>query len=229
MKVILNKDLSTLGEEGDVKDVAKGYARNYLFPRGIAFPYNESTVRLFDSRKGEIEARKTEKREAAKGLKERVEALELLISMPAGANGRLFGSVTSQTVADELVRRGFQIERKRIELPGASFKSVGKYKVTIHLYENTIAELGITVQAQVEKAPESPVRGRRRHSGEVAAEVSVAAESSTGAEAPTEAESLVEARPPAGTEAPTETESSTGLETPAEVEAPAGEAGSPQG
>ncbi|MDR0669287.1 MAG: 50S ribosomal protein L9 [Treponema sp.] len=165
MKVILNKDLSTLGEEGDVKDVAKGYARNYLFPRGIALPYNESTVKLFESRKGEIEARKAEKREAAKGLKERIEALELLVTMPAGANGRLFGSVTGQTVADELTRHGFQIERKRIELPGVSFKSVGKYKVTVHLYENAVAELGITVQAQIiEKAPESSsaARGRRR-------------------------------------------------------------------
>jgi large subunit ribosomal protein L9 len=169
MKVILNKDLSTLGEEGDVKDVAKGYARNYLFPRGIAFPYNERTVKLFESRKGDIEARKAEKREAAKGLKERIEALDLLVTMPAGANGRLFGSVTSQTVADELVRRGFQIERKRIELPGTSFKSVGKYRLMVHLYENAVAELGITVQAQVvQKAPESSsaARGRRRRSGE---------------------------------------------------------------
>jgi large subunit ribosomal protein L9 len=253
MKVILNKDLSTLGEEGDVKDVAKGYARNYLFPRGIAFPYNESTVRLFDSRKGEIEARKAEKRDAAKGLKERVEALELLISMPAGANGRLFGSVTSQTVADELVRQGFQIERKRIELPGSSFKSVGKYRVTIHLYENTVAELGITVQGQVEKAPESPARGgRRRRSGEAAAELSAGAsapaaaevpavaeapagtEVPAGTEAPVSTESPAEARSPAGEEAPmraeaaTETDAPPGTEAPAEAEAPAGEAGSPR-
>ena len=62
MKVILNKDLAPLGEEGDVKDVAKGYARNYLFPRGIALPYNERTIKLFESRREEIEARKAQKR-----------------------------------------------------------------------------------------------------------------------------------------------------------------------
>ncbi|MDR0654942.1 MAG: 50S ribosomal protein L9, partial [Treponema sp.] len=65
MKVILNKDLSTLGEEGDVKDVAKGYARNFLFPRGIALPYNDRTVKLFEGRKEEIEGRKAEKRKDA--------------------------------------------------------------------------------------------------------------------------------------------------------------------
>jgi large subunit ribosomal protein L9 len=167
MKVILNKDLSTLGEEGDVRDVAKGYARNYLFPRQIAMPYNEGTIRLFEARKGDIEARKAEKREAAKGLKERLEALELSLSMPAGANGRLFGSVTSQTLADELARQGFQIERKRIELPGATFKSVGKYKVMVRLYESAEAEISVIVQAAlVEKTPEAPARGRRRRTEE---------------------------------------------------------------
>jgi len=62
MKVILNKDLATLGEEGDVKEVAKGYARNYLFPRGIALPYTPRMIKLIESRRAEIEARKEQKR-----------------------------------------------------------------------------------------------------------------------------------------------------------------------
>ncbi|MDR1902253.1 MAG: 50S ribosomal protein L9, partial [Treponema sp.] len=89
MKVILNKDLAPLGEEGDVREVAKGYARNYLFPRGIAHPYNDKYIKLFESRREEIEARKAEKRKDASGLKERLESLELVITMPAGANGKL--------------------------------------------------------------------------------------------------------------------------------------------
>ncbi|WP_010258307.1 50S ribosomal protein L9 [Treponema primitia] len=165
MKVILNKDLLPLGEEGDVKDVAKGYARNYLFPRGLALPYTDSTVALFESRRGEIEARKEEKRKDALGLKEKLEALELVIVMPAGANGKLYGAVTSQTVADELTKQGFQIERKRIELPGNSFKSVGKYKVAVKLYESAAAEMTITVEGQPVKVetPSAPVRKDRRH------------------------------------------------------------------
>jgi large subunit ribosomal protein L9 len=170
MKVILNKDLAPLGEEGDVKDVAKGYARNYLFPRGIALPYNDKTVKLFEGRRVEIEARKEEKRKDALGSKEKLEALELVLTMPAGANGKLYGAVTSQTVTDELTKQGFQIERKRIELPGNSFKSVGKYKVTVKLYESAAAELTITVQGQpVKEEHHTPAPARRGRRQEAAA------------------------------------------------------------
>ncbi|MDR1215898.1 MAG: 50S ribosomal protein L9 [Treponema sp.] len=165
MKVILNKDLANLGEEGDVKDVAKGYFRNYLFPRGIALPYNESTIKLFESRKEEIAARKEEKSKAALSDKEKLEQVELVLTMQAGGNGKLYGAVTNQTVADELLKLGFRIERKRIELPGNTFKSVGKYKISVRLYEGMIAEIPLTVQAQVIKPPETKStteRGRRQ-------------------------------------------------------------------
>jgi large subunit ribosomal protein L9 len=180
MKVILNKDHAPLGEEGDVRDVARGYARNFLFPRDIAVPYNEKTVKLFESRKEEIEDRKAEKRKDAAGLKERLEALELSVSMPAGANGKLYGAVTSQTVMDELAKQGFQIERKRIELQGTNFKSVGKYKVVVKLYESASAELSITVQGQMEKTETRPAAGRRRRREEEAPRN----EAAPGAEAP---------------------------------------------
>ncbi|MDR2518347.1 MAG: 50S ribosomal protein L9 [Spirochaetaceae bacterium] len=163
MKVILNKDLSPLGEEGDVKEVARGYARNFLFPRGIALPYTDKTVRLFERRKEEIEARKQSKRNDAMGLKERLEALEITLVMPAGANGKLYGAVTSQTVVDELGKQGFQIERKRIELPGNSFKSVGKYKITVKLYESAAAEVNIVIQGQALKSEARSAPPRPRH------------------------------------------------------------------
>ena len=166
MKVILNKDLAPLGEEGDVKDVAKGYARNFLFPRGIALPYNNTTIKLFESRREEIETRKAQKRTDAAGLREKLESLDMSITMPAGANGKLYGAVTSQTVMDELAKNGYQIERKRIELAGSSFKNVGKYKVTIKLYESAAAEISINVigqEVKTETKAASPARsGRRR-------------------------------------------------------------------
>jgi large subunit ribosomal protein L9 len=166
MKVILNKDLSTLGEEGDVKDVAKGYARNYLFPRGIALPYNERTVKLFEERRGGIEERKALKRQDAAGLKEKLEALSLALIMPAGANGKLYGAVTAQTVVDELAKQGFQIERKKIEISGNTIKSVGKYRILVKLYESSAAECSLTVEGQPVKAetraPAAPQRRGRR-------------------------------------------------------------------
>lgn len=157
MKVILNEDVKHLGEEGDVKDVANGYARNYLFPRALAVPCNPMTLAYFESRKAEIEAKKEAKRAAAAGLKEKLEAAVVTIAMPAGANGKLYGAVTNQTVTEALHALGFDVERKRVELPGLTFKSVGKYHAIVRLYENASATVQVVVTAQgQETAPAEP-------------------------------------------------------------------------
>jgi len=155
MKVILNQDVKHLGEEGDVKVVANGYARNYLFPRNLALPYNDMTVAYFEGRKEEIEARKAEKRQAAASLKEKLEAYTVELVMPAGVNGKLYGAVTNQTIADELQKNGFEIERKRIDIPGMTIKSVGKYHAVIRLYESASAEISIIVKSQEEVSKEA--------------------------------------------------------------------------
>ncbi|MBR5580913.1 MAG: 50S ribosomal protein L9 [Treponema sp.] len=152
MKVILNQDVKHLGEEGDVKVVANGYARNYLLPRNLALPYNEMTVAFFEGRKAEIEARKEEKRKNAASLKDKLEAFTVRLVMPAGPNGKLYGAVTNQTVADELHKNEFDIERKRIEIPGNAIKSVGKYHATVRLYEAATAEIKIEVVSQEDAA-----------------------------------------------------------------------------
>jgi large subunit ribosomal protein L9 len=186
MKVILNKDLATLGEEGDVKDVARGYARNYLFPRGIALPYTPRTVKLFEARKEEIEAKKAQKRQDALGLKERLENLELTLTMPAGANGKLYGAVTSQTVADELAKQGFSIERKRIDLSGTGIKNAGKYRAIIRLYENSHAEIQLVIIGQEIKSetPPAPARPPRRRRDSAPGEGASSEETSPEAPAP---------------------------------------------
>lgn len=162
MKVILNVDVKHLGEEGDVKDVANGYARNYLFPRSLAVPCNDVTLAHFEGRRADIEARKEEKRKDAAGLKERLEGAKLTIAMSAGANGKLYGAVTNQTIADELAKLGFEVERKRIEVPGLTLKSVGKYTVIVHLYESATAEVPVVIEAQ--GAKEAKEAGKAEHS-----------------------------------------------------------------
>jgi len=216
MKVILNKDLSSLGEEGDVKDVAKGYARNYLFPRGIALPYTPQIVKLFEARKAEIDAKKEQKRQDAMGLKERLESLELTIKLHAGPNGRLYGAVTTQTIADELDKQGFQIERKRIDLTGVSIKNVGKYKAIVKLYENSFAEIqfsivGEEIKTEASKTPARLPRRRREGFASTATEASAETPLETAAEAPVEAPLA---------EAPAQTPVETSVEAPlAEVPA----------
>jgi large subunit ribosomal protein L9 len=167
MKVILNQDVPNLGELGDVKDVAAGYARNYLLPRGLVLAYSPSAVALFEKRKSEIEARKAEKRSHSAGLKGRIEAEEISLDMPAGLNGKLYGAVTNATVADELLKKGIEVDRKRVEVPGRVLKSVGNYKVLIRLYEKEEATVRLVIKGHVEKAKESPssqqAPKRKRH------------------------------------------------------------------
>ena len=79
-----------------------------------------------------------------------MESLDLVIVVPAGANGKLYGAVTNQTVADELNKLDFDIERKRITIPGLTIKSVGKYSVGVHLYESENASVTVVVQSQGE-------------------------------------------------------------------------------
>ena len=153
MKVILNVDVKSLGEEGDVKNVANGYARNFLLPRNLAVPYNEATVLMFEARKAEIEARKEQKRKDSASLKDKLEAATVEVTMPAGANGKLYGAVSAHVIVEALAKLGFEIERKRIELPGAAIKSVGTYKVVIKLYESQTAEIHVVVKAQNIEAP----------------------------------------------------------------------------
>ncbi|MBE6353884.1 50S ribosomal protein L9 [Treponema sp.] len=148
MKVILYTDVKHVGEMGDVKNVAAGYARNYLFPRSLAVPYNAETVAYFESKKEEIEARKAQKREESKSLKEKLESLTIELTMPAGNNGKLYGAVTNLTIANWFDANGYEIERKKIEIPGATFKQVGKYTFKVHLYETTVAEVNLTIVAQ---------------------------------------------------------------------------------
>jgi large subunit ribosomal protein L9 len=150
MKVILNQDVKYLGEEGDIKVVANGFARNYLFPRNFALPYNNITVEYFESKKTEIDERKNAKRNDAKSLKERLEAFTVELAMSSGPTGKLYGAVTNQTIADELNKNGFTIERKRIEIQGLTIKHTGKYSVTIHLYESSSAVVSVIVTSQEE-------------------------------------------------------------------------------
>jgi large subunit ribosomal protein L9 len=175
MRVILNQDVPNLGELGDIKEVAPGYARNFLFPRSLAFAHNAKSIVLFEKRKAEIEAIKASKRSASAGLKEKIEAEEITLALPAGSNGKLYGAVTGHNIADELLKKGIDIDRKRIEVPGRSIKNVGSYKIAIRLYEKDEAILRLAIQGQAvkseskEEAPK-PRRRREEHSEAPAAQ-----------------------------------------------------------
>ncbi len=145
MKIILNHDITGLGEEGDICDVANGYARNYLIPQKHASPYSRQNLQLLEQRRTAIEKRKKEKKQAAMSLKEKLETEELLFSKPAGESGKLFGSVNNAQIAQELENRGYNIERKRIEVPEHNIRVVGNCTVKIKLYGNEEAEVRVNI------------------------------------------------------------------------------------
>jgi len=230
MKIILNADVYNLGEEGDICDVARGYARNYLFPRNLAVNYSSQNIAILEGRKAAIEKRKEEKRRSALSLKERLDGKEIVIKMNAGNSGRLFGSVTNTMIAEELQKEGFEIEKKKIEVTSHSIKMVGTYPVRIKLYESNEAEIKLKVvsqsgpektEAPVAEKKEAPTAEAEKPSVEEAetkseveeavetgGETSLAEEDTAGTDEEIEAEA----------EAETETETEAEAEAEAEIE-----------
>jgi large subunit ribosomal protein L9 len=161
MKVILNQDVTGLGEEGDIKDVADGYARNFLLPKKLAVPHTKEFLVMLEHKRASIEKRKEAKRLEAAGLKERLEAEEIRFSVPAGENGKLFGSVNNVNVATELEKKGFAIEKKRIEIPDHAIRAVGTYKIRIRLYDKEEAVMKLVVEGTVQPgAAPAPAKTR---------------------------------------------------------------------
>ncbi len=164
MKIILNQDVANLGEEGDVVIVKDGYARNYLLPTKAAVMFNKTNMSLFAARERAIAKRKNEKRTLASDLKAKLDETTITLVLSAGESGKLFGSVTSAMVQEELAKLGFEIERKRIEVSSHTIKMVGTYSVRIRLYEDESAEISVVVES------ESQVKARELAAAKAAAE-----------------------------------------------------------
>lgn len=161
MKIILYKDVPHLGEEGDVKEVADGYARNFLLPQKMAVRYSKVTQTELEQKQQAITRRKEEKVNLAAGDKVRIENLQMPFTAPAGQKGKLFGSVTSTAVADFLHSEGINIEKKRIEMPEGGIKIVGSHTVNIKLYGGQIATLNVNVSASGDKLEETEAPAER--------------------------------------------------------------------
>ena len=150
MKIILNNDVVHLGEEGDVVTVKDGYARNYLLPTGAAVIYNKANAAMFQQKAEQIAKRKAEKRATSASLKERLDNVTISLVVTAGESGKLFGSVTSQMVQEALLKEGFEIEKKKLDVPTHAIKMTGTYHIVAHLYENDKATITLNVLSEAE-------------------------------------------------------------------------------
>ena len=148
MKVILQKEVDKLGAPGDVVDVADGYARNFLIPRGMAASASKGAVKHSERLREAHQKRQQAAREAAQAMADRLTSTPIRIAAKAGEDGRLFGSITVHNVADEIEKiAGGEIDRKQIHL-AESIRSVGAHEVTVHLHPEVDASVTVQVVAQ---------------------------------------------------------------------------------
>ena len=163
LKVILKQDVANLGEEGDVKEVKRGYARNFLFPRKFAVDYSVKNRVTLEKQKHIIEKKRLAKKENAAELKAKLEKEKVEIEIAAGEKGRLYGTVTTSQIYDELVKKGYEISKKEIELK-EHIKFGGTYKYKIHIYQDVYAEMEFIVIAKQEEKKTDTRKKRRKKS-----------------------------------------------------------------
>ena len=151
MKIILMQDFESLGFEGDIVDVARGYARNYLFPKGVAIEADNSNVKTMDMRKGKIMANRTKDKEAAERVREKISQVTITVRQKVGEEGRLYGSVTSRDIAQELESEGIVVDRRKIVID-ETIRALGEFEVPIKLHPEVIAKIKVVVEGEEEEA-----------------------------------------------------------------------------
>jgi large subunit ribosomal protein L9 len=144
MKVILKDDVEKLGKCGDVVEVKDGYGRNYLFPRNLAVPATRGDVKSIQEVKKQKEIRDLKKKKQEERQKIQLEKISCTAEVLVGEEDRVFGSVTSQTIADLLKEKGFEIDRHKIMLE-APIKTLGVYTVPVKISGEVIASLKVWV------------------------------------------------------------------------------------
>jgi large subunit ribosomal protein L9 len=148
MKVILTREVSGLGLPGDIVEVADGYGRNYLVPRGAAINWTRGAEKQITQIKRAQDSREIRGLEHAQEIKTRLEGLKVTLNARAGDGGKLFGSVTQADVANAVKAAGGPlVDKKRVHLPG-HIKTTGPHTVTIELHADVIASVPVTVAAQ---------------------------------------------------------------------------------
>ncbi len=148
MKVILTENMPSLGIPGTVVEVARGYARNFLIPKGKAMEANPGNLARFEAQKAKIFQAMEREKEAALTFAARLSAVTLTISQRVGESERLYGSVTSATIVQALENQGFSIDRKQLELD-EPIKQLGTYQIAVRLAPEVKAHI------QVEVVPET--------------------------------------------------------------------------
>lgn len=147
MEVILLKDVPGLGRSGEIKEVPEGYARNYLIPKGLAVKSTKGRIKDIELRKSAIATKEVRERESAIKLAERLKGVSLTFRVKVGEENKLFGSITSGDIAEELNKKGYNIDRHQIVIK-EPIKYLGTYEVTVKLGFGISAPISVIVEKE---------------------------------------------------------------------------------
>ncbi|MBT3610623.1 MAG: 50S ribosomal protein L9 [Gammaproteobacteria bacterium] len=145
MNVILLERVNNLGDLGDEVSVKPGFARNYLIPNAKAVQANNANREVFEQRRSELEAKAQGILGEAKARAEKIEGHILTIMVKSGEEGRLYGSVGTQDIADALVADGHEVERSEVRLPDGAIRALGEYEIAVQLHSDVTAGIKVAV------------------------------------------------------------------------------------
>lgn len=157
MQIILTQDVDNLGLAGQVVNVAKGYARNYLEPARLALPATESNLKAMAKKRAEFELRSLKEKERAQAVKTQLDELRLTLARKVGERDKLYGAVTAIDITEAAAAAGMEIDRKRLKL-GEPIKSLGEYLVPLRLHPEVTASIKVIVVAE-NASPETGAAG----------------------------------------------------------------------
>lgn len=144
MRVILSSDVKSLGKKGDIVNVNDGYANNFLFKNKLAIPASQGNLNINAQEKAHEAKRIKEETENAKKIAKELESVTVNLAVQIGENGKTFGSVSQKEIAESLLKLGYSIDKKKIELANP-IKSVGEFMVSIKLYKGVVGRVKVVV------------------------------------------------------------------------------------
>jgi large subunit ribosomal protein L9 len=150
MQVILLEKIRKLGDLGETVKVRQGFGRNYLIPQGKAVPATPENVAKFEARRAELEKAQAEALAAATARAEQLGALTITLVRKAGAEGKLYGSVGTVDIAEEVTKAGVELHKHEVKLPDGPFRLIGEYDVALNLHADVDARIRLIIQPETE-------------------------------------------------------------------------------
>jgi large subunit ribosomal protein L9 len=146
MKIILKENLKNLGQQGDIVTVKDGYANNFLFPKGYAIMATPSNIKVLEENNRQGALKREKLKTDAQATAEQLKDLTITIGTKAGANDKIFGSVTPLQVAQALKTKGYEIDRRKIEV--GDIKVLGTYQATLNLHRDVVVNIQLEVVSE---------------------------------------------------------------------------------